>query len=55
MSAQRADEILAFIRDYIESENIAPSVREICSGCGIQSPRRFIGIYTVWRSRGASA
>ena len=37
MSAQRADEILAFIRDYIESENIAPSVREICSGCGIQS------------------
>ena len=37
MSEQRADEILAFIRDYIESENIAPSVREICSGCGIQS------------------
>ena len=37
MSAQRADEILEYIRDYIENENIAPSVREICQGCGIQS------------------
>ncbi len=37
MSAQRADDILEYIRDYIESENIAPSVREICDGCGIRS------------------
>ena len=36
-SAQRADEILEYIRDYIENENIAPSVREICEGCSIRS------------------
>lgn len=37
MSSQRADEILEFIKDYIESETIAPSVREICDGVGIRS------------------
>ena len=37
MSAQRANEILEYIKDYIDSENIAPSVREICEGCGIRS------------------
>ena len=37
MGAQRADEIYHFIRDYIETETIAPSVREICDGCNIRS------------------
>lgn len=37
MSAQRADEVFTFIRDYIASENMAPSVREICDGLGIRS------------------
>ena len=37
MSAQRADEILEFIKDYIAEENMAPSVREICDGVGIRS------------------
>lgn len=37
MSAQRADEILEFIKGYIDDENIAPSVREICEGCKIRS------------------
>lgn len=37
MRSQRAEEILDYIRDYIESENMAPSVREICEGCGISS------------------
>ncbi len=37
MSAQRADEILEFIKDYIRAENMAPSVREICEGVGIRS------------------
>lgn len=37
MSSQRADEILEFIKDYIASENMAPSVREICDGVGIRS------------------
>ena len=37
MSAQRADEILEYIKAYIDRETIAPSVREICRGCGIRS------------------
>lgn len=37
MSTQRADEILEFIKNYIRSENMAPSVREICEGVGIRS------------------
>lgn len=37
MSSQRADDVLAFIKTYIASENMAPSVREICEGCGIRS------------------
>lgn len=37
MSAQRADEILEFIKEYIRNENMAPSVREICEGVGIRS------------------
>ncbi len=37
MSAQRADEILEFIKSFIQSENMAPSVREICEGIGIRS------------------
>ena len=31
------EEIFGFIRDYIRSEGIAPSVREICDGVGIRS------------------
>lgn len=37
MSAKRADEVFAFIRDYIQNESMAPSVREICDGVGIRS------------------
>lgn len=37
MNSQRADEVLTFIKDYIASENMAPSVREICDGVGICS------------------
>ena len=37
MSSQREDEILEFIKDFIASENMAPSVREICDGVGIRS------------------
>lgn len=37
MSSQRAEEILDFIKDFIASENMAPSVREICEGVGIRS------------------
>ncbi len=37
MKSQRADEIYDFIRDYMKSEIIAPSVREICEGVGIRS------------------
>ena len=37
MSEQRADEVLEFIKDYIQSELMAPSVREICDGVGIRS------------------
>ncbi len=37
MRARRADEILAFIKDYIRTENMSPSVREICEGVGIRS------------------
>lgn len=33
----RAEEILEFIKDYIQNENMAPSVREICDGVGIRS------------------
>lgn len=36
-SAQRAEEILSFIKDYIDREAMAPSVREICDGVGIRS------------------
>ncbi len=37
MNSQRADEVLDFIKGYIASENMAPSVREICDGVGIGS------------------
>ncbi|MBR2913946.1 MAG: transcriptional repressor LexA [Oscillospiraceae bacterium] len=37
MKTRRADEILAFIKDYIRTENMSPSVREICEGVGIRS------------------
>ncbi|MBQ4464496.1 MAG: transcriptional repressor LexA [Oscillospiraceae bacterium] len=37
MSAQRADEVFTFIKDFIASENMSPSVREICDGVGIRS------------------
>ncbi len=37
MSTQRADEILEFIKQYMRSEDMAPSVREICEGVGIRS------------------
>jgi len=37
MSTQRAEEILAFIKDFIRTENLSPSVREICEGVGIRS------------------
>lgn len=37
MSAQRADEIFEFIKEYIRMENMSPSVREICDGVGIRS------------------
>lgn len=37
MKADRADEILNFIRNYVQNENMAPSVREICEGAGIRS------------------
>lgn len=37
MRMQRAEEILEFIKDYIQNENMAPSVREICDGVGIRS------------------
>lgn len=33
----RDEEILGFIRDYIQTEGIAPSVREICDGVGVRS------------------
>ena len=37
MNAERAEEMLAFLRDYIQTEGMAPSVREICEGTGIRS------------------
>ncbi len=37
MNTDRAEEILQFIRNYIETEEMSPSVREICEGCGIRS------------------
>lgn len=37
MGVQRADEIMAFIKEYIRTENMSPSVREICEGVGIRS------------------
>ncbi len=37
MSEKRSDEVLAFIKDYIQAEKVAPSVREICDGVGIRS------------------
>lgn len=37
MNEQRADEILEFIKSYIRTENMAPSVREICEGVRIAS------------------
>lgn len=37
MGTRRSEEILAFIKDYIRTENMSPSVREICEGVGIRS------------------
>ncbi len=37
MSVQRAEEIYRFVKEYIQTQNIAPSVREICEGVGIRS------------------
>ncbi len=37
VSEQRAEEIFEFIRNYIRTENMAPSVREICDGVGLRS------------------
>ena len=34
---KRDEEILGFIQDYIRTEGIAPSVREICDGVGVRS------------------
>jgi repressor LexA len=37
METERIDEILEYIRTFIQEENMSPSVREICSGLGIRS------------------
>ncbi|MBP0972938.1 MAG: transcriptional repressor LexA [Oscillospiraceae bacterium] len=37
MSEKRSDEVFDFIKEYIQEEKVAPSVREICDGVGIRS------------------
>ena len=37
MNQKKADEILNFVRDYIQKETVPPSVREICKGTNIAS------------------
>lgn len=37
MNQQKADNILNFVRDYIQREKVPPSVREICKGTNIRS------------------
>ncbi len=37
MNQRRAENILKFIRDYIDQYHISPSVREICEGVGLAS------------------
>ncbi len=37
MSQQKAEAVLNFIQEYITQNQIAPSVREICTGLGIRS------------------
>lgn len=37
MNKQKAEDIMEFLRHYIRTENMAPTVREICEGVGIRS------------------
>lgn len=37
MSQQKSDDILNFIRNYIQREHVSPTVREICEGMNIRS------------------
>lgn len=37
MNKQKCDEILGFVREYIQENGISPSVREICEGTNISS------------------
>lgn len=37
MNNQKAEDIMEFLRSYIRTENMAPTVREICLGVGIRS------------------
>ncbi len=37
MNRQKAEDIMDFLRSYIRTENMAPTVREICLGVGIRS------------------
>lgn len=37
MNKQKAEDIMEYLRSYIRTENMAPTVREICQGVGIRS------------------